>query len=84
MVDKSTQEEIKMSFLSDFEERKEELMKAGLWRGDKITLKFMFGNLHKIEKNPKPANSDPSKINMHRWMMYVSLAADKEQTGKFI
>jgi hypothetical protein len=78
MVDKNTQNEIKESFPSDFEERKEQLMKAGLWRGDKITLKFLFGNLHQMEKNPKPAGSDPSKMNTHRWMMYVSLAADKE------
>ena len=37
-----------------------------------------------MEKNPKPSQSDASKTNVHRWMMYVSLAADKEQTGKFI
>lgn len=49
-----------------------------------MTLKFLFGNLHSLEKNPKPANSDKSKMNVHRWMMYVSLAADKEQSGKFI
>ena len=59
-------------------------MKAGLWRGDKISIKFLFGNLHSMEKNPKPSVSDPSKQNVHRWMMYISLAADKEQTGKFI
>ena len=68
------QEEIKSSFPEDFEERKEQLMKAGLWRGDKVMLKLLFGNLHSIEKNPKPANSDKSKVNMHRWMMYVALA----------
>lgn len=53
-------------------------MKAGLWRGDKTMLKFLFGNLHSLEKNPKAAGSDPSKMNCHRWIMYVSLAADKE------
>ena len=35
-------------------------------------------------ENPKPANSDPSKRNIHRWIMYVALASDKEKTGKFI
>lgn len=71
-------------FPEDFEERKEQLVKAGLWRGNKVSLKFLFGNLHSLEKNPKPSVSDPSKQNVHRWMMYVSLAVDKEQTGKFI
>ena len=79
-----TQAEIKEAFPADFEERKEQLVKAGLWRGDKLTLKFLFGNLHSLEKNPKPANSDKSKMNVHRWMMHVSLAADKDQTAKFI
>ena len=78
MVDKNTQEEIKESFPGDFEERRAQLVKAGLWRGDKITLKFLFGNLHSLEKNPKPSGSDPSKVNMHRWMMFLSLAAYKE------
>jgi transcription initiation factor IIF auxiliary subunit len=55
-----------------------------MWRGDKLTLKFLFGNLHSLEKNPKPAGSDKSKINVHKWMMYVSLACDKEQSSKFI
>jgi transcription initiation factor IIF auxiliary subunit len=49
-----------------------------------MTIMFEFGNLHSLEKNPKPANSDASKVNMHRWMMFISLGADKEATGKFI
>lgn len=84
-MDLSTQEEIKGMFPEDFEERKEQLIKAGFWRGDKVTLKFLFGNIHSMEKNPKPAVSDPSKQNIHRWMMYVNIAqVDKELTGKFI
>ena len=84
VVDAQMQRDIRDMFPEDFEERKEQLVKAGLWRGNKVALKFLFGNLHSLEKNPKPANSDKSKVNCHRWMIYVSLAADKEQTGKFI
>ena len=84
VIDQETQKQIIELFPQDFEERKGELMKAGLWRGNKVAVKFVFGNLHSLVKDPKPANSNSKMINKHRWVMYVASAGDKEKTGKFI
>ena len=83
-VDKGLQEEIKTMFPDDFEERKDQLSLAGLWISDRKLIKFQYGNLHSREKAPKVSRSDPTKKNMHRWMMYVSFTADKELTDKFV
>ena len=77
-VDSVTQEEIKSMFPGDFEQRKDQLIKAGFWRGDKVMIKFLFGNLHQLQEAPKLSVSDPSKTNKHRWTAYVALATDKD------
>lgn len=49
-----------------------------------MAIKFVFGNLHELVKNPKPSQSNSKTVNSHRWVMFVSLAADKEKTVKFV
>ena len=60
-------------FPEDFVERKQQLIKAGVWRGDKVALKFLFGNLHSMVENPKKAKSDSKQTNSHRWIMFIAL-----------
>ncbi len=45
-VDKDLQNEIIINAGAEFEERKEELIKEGLWRGDKSVITFAYGNTH--------------------------------------
>ena len=59
VVDKETQKEIEELFPQDFEERKKQLIMTGLWRGEKVAIKFTFGNLHSIIEKPKSSISDP-------------------------
>lgn len=46
-------------YSSEFEEAKAELIKEGEWRGNKIPLRFAFGNTHEDVKNPKQSRSNP-------------------------
>ena len=39
-------------FEKDFEEAKSDLVKAGEWRGNKMPMRFAFGNTHEDVKNP--------------------------------
>ncbi len=45
-VDKDLQNEIIINARAEFEERKEELIKEGLWRGDNSVITFAYGNTH--------------------------------------
>jgi len=56
----------------------------GVWTGDKMTVKFAYGNTHSMVENPKKARSNKSEVNKHRWVMFVALNTDKDQTAKFV
>ena len=45
---------------------------------------FSVGNTHAIEPNPKPSKSKPEYKNTHRWIMFVTLTKDKNNSEKFI
>lgn len=46
IVDLELQKELIEQFPDDFEKRKNELIKNNTWQGNKIPLRFAFGNLH--------------------------------------
>ena len=62
-VDLGLQSEMIQNIPKAFEERKAELVKEGLWRGNKRPFRFAFGNTHSHVENPKPSNSDKEKKN---------------------
>ena len=76
-VDKQMQSEISAEFTSEFELQKKALKEQKEWRGDRKVVSFSFGNTHEDVKDPKPANSDKTMTNKHRWTMFVSLASGK-------
>jgi hypothetical protein len=43
-IDKDLQEKISGMFEQEYEEAKSDLVKAGEWRGNKIPMRFAFGN----------------------------------------
>mmetsp|Transcript_6771 Transcript_6771/g.8850 ORF Transcript_6771/g.8850 Transcript_6771/m.8850 type:complete len:99 (+) Transcript_6771:411-707(+) len=49
-----------------------------------MTVKFAYGNTHSMVENPKKARSNKSEVNKHRWVMFVALNTDKDQTAKFV
>ena len=69
---------------AEFEERKKVMMAAGEWSEIKKLLRFAFGNTHEDVVNPKAAKSDPSKRNVHRWCMFMSLNDNIDMTSKYI
>ena len=58
VVDKELQDEIAKVSGSEFEERKAQLQKDGLWVGTKRLLRFAFGNTHEDVVNPKTVRGD--------------------------
>lgn len=47
----------------EFEEVKSQLIEAGKWRANLVSLKFFFGNRHKLVKNPQPAGGSEDTMN---------------------
>ena len=68
----------------EFEARKDELIAAGLWTGNKTLLRFCFGNTHEDVQNPKQSRSKPGTKNTHRWCMFMSLNDNVDETSKYI
>ena len=73
VIDRDIQKQISEELKDDFEERKAELVKSGLWRGNIKQLKLAFGNTHELVDNPKQSRSKPGTKNIHRWAMFITL-----------
>ena len=84
VVDKALQEQIALEAGYQFEERKAQLVGQGKWVGSKRLLRFAFGNTHEDVINPKPANSDKTLKNSHRWAMFVAFNDNADITSKYI
>jgi len=58
VVDKDLQNEIMQAAGEEFEERKQELIAEGEWRGNKKPITFAFGNTHSDVIAPKVSRSN--------------------------
>ncbi len=61
----------------EYELRKKNLIKQGLWRGDRKSILIYYGNTHEEIMEPK-ASKDQKHVNKHRWAMFVSLGKPDE------
>ena len=57
----------------------------GKLRGGCTMISFFIGNTYEEVSNPKPSRSDPTKLNKHRWTMFVCMPnGDSRETIKYI
>lgn len=82
-IDKDLQKKISGMFTKEYEEAKSNLIKAGQWRGNKIPMRFAFGNTHEVVPGFKPNFKSPHTV-WHKWGMFLCLNNDKKATQKFI
>ena len=75
---------MKHQFREAFEERKAELVEQGQWRGDKRPVRFAFGNTYSKVANPTKVQGLPGLFNEHRWVMFVCLNNNKDETQQLI
>ncbi len=57
VIDRDMQKKIQQDAEQDFEERKQQLIQEGAWRGNKKQFKLAFGNTHEYVENAKDSRS---------------------------
>lgn len=84
VVDIDLQQKLAEQYTEEFEERKQELIALKQWRGNKVPMRFAFGNLYKKSANPIKFWGDKN-ITCDNWFqLFVCLNNDAEQTSKFV
>ena len=86
LVDCNVQKQIRDDLgIREFEEKKEALIQAGKWEEHKLT--FTYGNTYEYDEIGRPAVSSKTKMNNHRWTMFIAcneLRKDKDMTDMVV
>jgi len=75
---RKTQDTIAEKFPEEFRRRKHELIKADMWIGNKLPIKFVYGNYHKI------LESSSNGKYAHEYTLFAEMNQNEELTEKFI
>ena len=81
-LDKNLQRHIAVKFSEEFEERKKELIKAGLWSSNRIGIVLEYGNDWEEIKRPQISKQGNEMSN--RWTMYLRTPNDPKMIDKLV